>query len=305
MSRRRRNRNDLVEIFGYSPDDLTPSVRSLWDLGACPFVNKACSKTNHDKSVTYGTCSVTTTSGDCVVCPNRMYEKNYRVLRRVAASVFDPSIPFLLFEEYIPRRNQPGPFIVALGQNSGREVKLGQKLSMDWVLAKVENSNLVEYVGVEVQSIDITNNYRDAWYAYRTLQPNSTRAIPESEHGMNWANVHKRLIPQIIRKGRIYSSSELVRHGIHFIVPDVVYVKFEDIIGSDIPLADCSAKNTITIHTYGLSAAPAPGMQRELIEKRSISVLLDEFATRFISGANLPSGTDLDAAVRSVLGVSA
>ena len=49
---------------------------------------------------------------------------------------------------------RPNKDIVALGQTSGKEVKLGTSLSMDWVLAKVAKGELVEYVGIEVQSIE-------------------------------------------------------------------------------------------------------------------------------------------------------
>ena len=293
---------DLVEIFGYAPDDLTPHVRSLWNLGACPFVNRSCSKTNHDTSIVYGTCSVTTTFGDCIICPNRIYANNYATLRAVSADAFGEEIEFLLFNKYIERRDEKGKFVVALGQNSGKEVKIGRSLSMDWILAKLENSVLTEYIGIEVQSIDITNNYRDCWYAYKNITP-ETKSIPASEHGMNWANVHKRLIPQIIRKGVVYSSSKLVKSGLYFILPDVVYRKFEDIIGADIPLVHDKGANILTIHTYALSEpVPAHGSQRTLIPVRKLRVSLDEFAHRFISGPNLPTGTQLDEAVKHILG---
>lgn len=295
-------KKDLVEVFGYAPDDLTPSVRSLWNLGACPFINRSCSKANHDTTVVYGTCSVTSTFGDCVICPNRLYEDNYATLRSASADAFGDDIELLMFDEYIKRRNERGTFVVALGQNSGKEVKIGRSLSMDWVLAKLENSVLIQYIGIEVQSIDITNNYRDCWYAYKNLTP-STRTIPASEHGMNWANVHKRLIPQIIRKGVVYSSSEFVRSGLYFILPDVVYRKFEDIIGADIPLVEDKGPSILTIHTYGLSEPVSEhGSQRTLVPVRQLRVSLDEFAQRFISGPNLPTGRQLDEAVKRVLG---
>lgn len=299
----RPSNKDLVEVFGYAPDDLTPSVRSLWKLGACPFINKACIKTNHDSSVVYGTCSVTTTFGDCIICPNRLYERDYATLRAVSKDAFGTNVKFVLFDEYIRRRSESGTFVVALGQNSGKEVKIGRSLSMDWVLAKIQNNQLIEYVGIEVQSIDITNNYRDAWYAYKNLT-HSTKTIPSSEHGMNWANVHKRLIPQIIRKGVVYSNSKLVKAGLYFVLPDIVYRKFEDIIGEDIPLVGDKGANILTIHTYELSPRVAHGKQRTLIAKRKLRVSLDEFSQRFISGPNLPSGEELDEAVKRVLGCS-
>jgi len=298
-----RPKNDIIEIFGYAPDDLTKEARSLWNLGACPFVNKACSKSNSEQTVVYGTCSVTTTFGDCIICPNRIYEKNYQSLKKVSEDAFGDDIDFLTYEEFIPRRSSVDECVVALGQNSGKEVKLGNKLSMDWVLAKVKNGELVEYAGIEVQSIDITNNYRDNWYAYKNLNEN-TSIIPRSKHGLNWANVHKRLIPQLIRKGLIYAKSDLVSHGLYFVLPDIVYRKFEDVIGKDIPLVNRKASDVLTVHTYSLSDNVEHGQQRHLVVEREIRFELEEFSKRFISGVNLPTGEELDNAVRKVLGIA-
>ncbi len=175
---------------------------------------------------------------------------------------------------------------------------------MDWVLAKVEGGHLGAYVGVEVQSIDITGNYRDNWYGYKNLTE-SSGLIPKSDHGMNWANVHKRLIPQLIRKGLIYAGSNLVGSGLYFVLPEIVYRKFEDVIGSDIPLVDSGGPDVLTVHTYGLSDPVAYGEQRHLVLHREIRFRLEEFSQRFIAGANLPSGGDLDNAVRRGLGLAA
>ncbi len=222
--------------------------------------------------------------------------------KRVAYNVFGNDFEFLTYQEYISRRNDIIECIVALGQTSGKEVKLGTSLSMDWVLAKVHRGNLIEYVGIEVQSIDITGNYRDNWYAYKNLNSPDT-IIPKSGHGMNWANVHKRLIPQLIRKGLIYSRSNLVASGLYFVLPDIVYQKFEEVIGSDIPLVDKCAPDILTVHTYSLSSPVEHGQQRHLILEREIKFELEEFSGRFIAGANLPSGEDLDNSVRRVLGL--
>lgn len=296
-----RPKKDLVEIFGYSPVDTSNQCQSLWKLGACPFVNKKCSKTNHDTTITYGTCSVVSPYGDCIICPKRLYANNYFVLREVARDTFGDDYEFLTFEEYIPKRTSNKIFIVALGQNSGREVQVGQQLSMDWVLAKIGQGKLLEYTGIEVQSIDITGNYRDCWYAYKNLKPDSI--IPSSNHGMNWANVHKRLIPQLIRKGLVYSRSKLVKSGLYFILPEIVYRKFEDIIGADIPKKRGKGSDIITVHTYSLSDEVPMGEQRDLVIERRIRFSLNEFSKRFINGPSLPKGEDLDDAIRKVLGL--
>ncbi len=297
-----RPNKDIVEVFGYAPDDLSKTCRSLWKLAACPFVDKACTKSNHDKTVIYGTCSVTSPYGDCVICPNRLYERKYASLKKVADDAFGAGIEFLTYEDFIPRRNEVSDCIVALGQTSGKEVKLGTSFSMDWVLARIKDGELIGYAGIEVQSIDITGNYRDNWYAYKNLKDDST-VIPKSGHGMNWANVHKRLIPQLIRKGLIYSRSDLVSSGLYFILPDIVYKKFEGVIGSDIPLVTKKASDVFTVHTYSLSPPVEHGQQRHILLERELRFELKEFSNRFVSGANLPSGYELDNAVRRVLGL--
>ena len=205
-----RKRRDLVEVFGYAPDDLTDTARRLWQVGGCPYMNKPCTKHNHDQSIIYGTCTVTSPYGDLPICPSRLYEKNYETLRVISKDAFGEKTPFYLYDQFIENRDTFKTGVVALGTNSGKEVKVKKVMSMDWVLAKIEGSKLVEYVGVEVQSIDITGNYRDAWYAYKNLGENIGRnSIPTSNHGLNWANVHKRLIPQLIRKSVVYSESKL------------------------------------------------------------------------------------------------
>ncbi len=247
---------------------------------------------------------MTSPHGDIIICPNRFYENNYESIRRVSTDVFGNKLKLYFFDEYIKYRNQVTDCIVALGKNSGKEVQLGNSLSMDWVLARIANNNLEEYVGIEVQSIDITGNYRDAWHAYNNLPqtPSSLSKIPSSNHGLNWANVHKRLIPQLIRKGIVYSRSALVKKGLYFIVPDIVYRKFEDIIG-DIPKLNKPKNNTITVFTYQLGKKAKHGQQRKIKPVRTIRFFTTDFANSFIQGTNLPSGDTLDNAVSRVLGI--
>ncbi len=296
-------KKDLVEIFGHAPDDLSLSARSLWNLGACPFLKKSCIKINHDQSIVYGTCSVTSPHGDVIICPNRFYADNYAVLRRAAEDAFG-SIPFLLFREYIEQRGKIKECVVALGKNSGKEIQAGRSLSIDWILARIDGGQLAEYIGLEIQSIDITGNYRDAWHGYKNLPitKKNPEELPSSNHGLNWANVHKRLIPQLIRKGIICSRSNLVKKGLYFILPEVVFRKFEDVVGADIPHATKAASDTLTIFTYQLGAAEQAGYHRKLLPDRMLRFTLNDFSTRFISGPNLPSGAELDAAVKRVLG---
>jgi hypothetical protein len=197
-------------------------------------------------------------------------------------------------------KETPNEFVVALGQNSGKEVQVGSdknKLSMDWVLVRIVDNEPVEIAGIEVQSIDITNNYRVTWDAYKQLRINENIQIPTSKHGMNWANVHKRLIPQIIRKGQIYSDSKLASKGMYFVVPDTVYQRFEEIIGST-PFLPKPSKGVLSVFAYSLSKPVETGSIREIERTRIVRVSLEEFALNFITGGKI-SGASLDDAIRN------
>ena len=292
---------NLVELFGHSPEDISSKTRKLWNLGACPFTFQPCIKHNHDQTIVYGTCSVTSPFGDVVICPNRLYANNYESIKKVAKDAFG-EIQYFFYDEFIKSNSDNIECAVALGANSGKEVKIGRSLSMDWVLARIKNNKLIEYVGIEVQSIDITGNYRDAWHAYKNYSSNSN-SIPSSEHGLNWANVHKRLIPQIIRKGVVYSKSKYCKKGLYFVLPDIVYRKFEDVVGNDLQNISTPNSETLTVFTYKLTEKKVNGI-RNLALDRTIRFSLDEFANRFISGPNLPPATELDNTIKSILGVS-
>jgi len=293
----KKSSRSLVEIFGHAPEDITPVARKYWSLKACPFIGKACTKFDHTNTICYGTCSVSNAGQEVVICPNRLYANNYETIRAVSQDAFG-NLPFMLFDEYVKHESTVQDCVVALGQNSGKEVKLS-KMSMDWVLARITKGALVGYVGIEVQSIDITGNYRDAWYAARDKK----KTIPASRHGLNWANVHKRLMPQIIRKGLVYSRSELVKKGMYFIVPEAVYQRFEEIIGADIPLVKNAGKGVVTVLTYELGKSMPHGKMRDLEQRRVIRFRLEDFSARFISGPNLPAGNELDTKIKEILGL--
>jgi len=296
-------RRSLTEIFGHAPADPSPDARMLWDTGMCPFTSTTCGKINHNSGIVYGTCSAAAGNNTVIICPNRLYANKYNCIREVAKEAFGDR-RMVMFNEYWETRNQMGSeeLVVALGQNSGREVRLKTSLSMDWVLALVKDRKLVEYVGIEVQSIDITGNYRDNWHYFKHQQYLQGTRQPPSENGYNWANVHKRLIPQLIRKGLIYASSDLVNHGLFFILPEIVYQRFEGIVGQ-IEANESPTKEVMTIHTYELSDPVPHGHIRDLRRVRTVKFFAKDFAAAFIAGVSLPGGGQLDQSVRALLNV--
>lgn len=297
-----RHKQDICEIFGFAPEDMSKQCNEYWSRHLCPFVGTKCSKYNHDKSITYGVCSVISSNEEIIICPKRFYANNYQVLREVSQDAFG-YIPLYLVHEAKNLelvKEVPSDFILAFGQNSGKEIQVGSmqnKLSMDWVLVRVIDGEAVELAGVEVQSIDITNNYRETWESYRMIHNGHNAVVSPSKHGMNWANVHKRLIPQIIRKGQIYMDSELATKGLYFIVPDSVYTRFESVVANTNQL-EVTDSGCLSVFTYSLADPVDIGSIRSIKRKRTLRVSLKEFALNFIAGGQIP-GSALDEVIRT------
>jgi len=114
--------------------------------------------------------------------------------------------------------------IAVFGQGWGGELRLPQREGtgsyfVDWVLARIDgNGDLVEFTAIEVQTIDTTGNYRTA----RDELLNNREIVADTV-GLNWENVSKRIIPQIIYKGQVLQREELCRTGLYFVCPQPIY----------------------------------------------------------------------------------
>lgn len=318
------DKRDIVEFFGYAPSDLSIQALNAWSNKVCPFLQQSCSKFNHDKSEVYGVCSVTNgvnknIGSEVIICPKRLYAESFKSLHDVANlawpnEVFDFVVGGPNITSLLDIASHYESVVVAFGQGSGNEVSVSSangRLSMDWVLQKYKKNpsgNLVpvSFVGVEVQSIDITGNYRDTWAAYEKMKMKlEVGQIPNSGHGLNWANVHKRLIPQIIRKGNVYSEANNCT-GFFFVLPDAVYIKFEEILGiSDgkrmLSEQHAPSKSNLTIVTYNLGARVPEGHNRVLEKCRVINYRLVDVIEAFSSNQYSDSAIELDGKMLSYI----
>ena len=290
----RSSGNDLCEIFGFAPDDTSAPARKQWKSQQCPFVEGICIKHSHPQSdgkmIVYGSCSVTnrTRSGleEVIICPQRLYADNYRTLHSCIKDAIGKDVAIFSAAEYPKLKKSktklPKEHFVLFGHNCGKEVSLSNPgiidLSLDWVMAHIDDGELKNIIPCEVQSIDTTGNYRDAWNAYST----ELEEIPDSAHGMNWANVWKRLIPQLMLKGSIASTSILCNFGIYFIVPDRVYKQFEKLVGT-VSAEPKAGPGVMTVMTYSIGPEVPTGKIRPLVNIRTIRMLATEFAKAFAS----------------------
>lgn len=302
---------DFAEIFGYSPDDTSTPARRQWKSQDCPFVQSTCIKRiNLPGSgwVVSGACSVANRTknadtDEVIICPQRLYAEDYASLKTCARDAVQSTAPIFLADDFSKLKrtsNLPEDYIVLLEKESGGETTLrntAAQLSIDWIIAYVVSGRLDTVVPCEVRSIDTTGSYRETWQAYSKEQP----LIPNSSHGMNWANLWKRLIPQLMLKGAVASTSSLCKQGLYFVLPDRVYIQFEKLVG-EVPQVSKPGPGVLTVMTYALGSAVSAGNIRPLSQRRVIRIRITDFAESFASGRELfPLGAELDHKVDSVL----
>lgn len=299
---------DIVELFGYAPDDTSDAALNAWGKNLCPFLGEVCSKTNHDQSVIYGTCSVSNgiqklPGSEIIICPKRIYADTHKIFHSVIKAAWPQQQKNLIvggslaeLQEKALHASNP---VIAFGQNSGKEIQIQSNgtLSMDWILQSYEivdgKLQPVDFVGIEIQSIDITGNYRDNWSAYNQIrQGQPVDEIPNSGHGLNWANVHKRLIPQIIRKGNVYEKTERCI-GFFFILPEPVYQKFEEVIG-ELETFQAPNKENLSVITLNLGSELPSGNIRELEIIRQVNYSLGDIAAAFIGNVSKDAPNQLE-----------
>lgn len=285
----------IVEFFGYEP--LQPQGRLLAAKRECPFTNGNCIKPNH------GACSVKLVStGPIICCPNRLYADGYRALSEVGHEVFGVDTELITASEARLRKERgtlTGNQAVMFGKRWGGELPLprppradGGKAGsyyVDWIVAKIDaNGELLEFTALEVQTIDTTGNYSDQAEAYFDGKPfPGMGGRGYSDSSMNWENVNKRILPQLIYKGHVLRREAKCSKGLFFICPHSVYAKIMDRLGNHLH-AYPVGNGTITFRSYELGEIDVATNQRPLVFDSQFTTTIDQVATAFTSPMNLP-----------------
>ena len=143
------------------------------DEFACPYTSSRCIKAAGARPMPV--CSIWRGGRKVIICPNRLQERN------LVDDVLDHCWP-----DGISRDVAIAP-----------EVQLAGFGNVDFVVAHIANGQVKHFVSVEAQTVDITGSYRPAYIALvenRLLERSPT-------FGLNWDNVYKRYMTQVIRKG--------------------------------------------------------------------------------------------------------
>lgn len=218
----------IWEFFGYRADDHSAAAIAAATSKQCPYLSDVCEKRLSDGAIA-GVCTIKPVTSDPVMCcPVRLYADKYRALYDVAKIAFDEDYELITGGKASARAREINqPVVAVFGKRWGGELRLPQKdgagsYFVDWVLALLHSSGkLKEFVAVEVQTIDTTGNYRNGREALLTPE----RTNPATSAGLNWENVNKRILPQLIYKGQVLQREALCRKGLFFVCPHPVYTR--------------------------------------------------------------------------------
>lgn len=109
-----------------------------------------------------------------------------------------------------------------------------------------------------------------------------------SEAGFNWANVSKRILPQLIYKGYVLRRKLRCGKGLFFICPTAVLNKVRARLGTKM-LEYPVAAGTITFQAYDLGPDMGPGTRRALVKGETFTTTVEQVAYAFVSQVNLPA----------------
>lgn len=217
----------ISEFFGYRAEDKSEQAETTAAMQLCPFIGSQCTKVLSRDRLISGVCSVrqkSEGSPEVICCPNRIYAEDYKMLYLIAKQAFGKEYELYSGRAAVDKAKAEGGAIAVYGHGWGGELRLPQKIGkgpyfVDWILACLDgDGELVEFTAIEVQTIDTTGNYRKAREALL-----NGRNIVADTVGLNWENVFKRIIPQLIYKGQVFQKESLCKKGLYFVSPKAVY----------------------------------------------------------------------------------
>lgn len=298
----------ISEFFGYrSEDNSDAALRAAADK-KCPFLGAACTKLLGRERTISGVCSIrqkTPGSPSVICCPNRIYADSYKMLKTIAEKAFGGNLRLYSGRTAVEQAKKEGGAIAVFGHGWGGELRLPQRQGtgsyfVDWVLARLDgNGELIEFTAIEVQTIDTTGKYSDAQKALK-----KNRTIVCDTVGLNWENVSKRILPQLIYKGQVLQREELCRTGLYFVCPTPVYKRVLNRLGGKdkIPtFPNQPAAIHFVAYDYAKTSGDLPFgeiIPLDVIEEHCTTVYKVQEA---FSAVNLPEGNVYGTAIRKSL----
>lgn len=252
-----------------------------------------------------GTCAVKPPKSDeVVVCPDRLYAEDFKILREVVVEAFGPSMKLIGSLEIGSTQGEKNR-IVAFGKRWGKELRVPKSgenangYAADWILARISESGKVEeFVPVEVQTMDTTGSYQREWYRMNKLE--LPIGCEPTDPSINWENVNKRIIPQLLTKGNVFGRESTCRKGLFFICPAPVYKKLIERLGAKLSSWPMQT-GALTFRWYDLAPTSVPGEIRSLRCQGQFTTSIENLKEAFNSTLNLPTMGVMSATIQKAV----
>lgn len=182
--------NKLLELYGVSTEAVESNWEDITQRQVCPYLNRLCTKVRKSTpDVTIGTCSVLYSRDKkrVMICPNRLLERR---------QIFLDSLHLLTLHE-------PGNELHVISEVA---VPGG---SVDYFLVSVRNQRVIDFVGIELQTLDTTGT---VWPARQRFLQSYAIAVESRDtdsvksFGMNWKMTAKTILMQLNHKIRTFEN---------------------------------------------------------------------------------------------------
>ncbi len=297
----------IADFFGYRSSDASEKSLEAAAKNLCPFIHDTCTKTLGRDGSYSGACAVKQVSSEqrVICCPIRLYANDYEILRIVSRKTFGVELGLYSGRAAVERARAEGGAVAVFGHRWGGELRLPKRNGVgnyfaDWVLARLDgDGELTEFTSIEVQTIDTTGNYR----ASRSGLLDGRKEV-KSSVGLNWENVSKRIIPQLVYKGQVLQREPLCRSGLWFVTPESVYQRIIERLGGTENMAFGYAPQPGALHflryDYDRSARLVDGVPTPLVEVGDECTTVEQVQAAF-SRVRLPEPGVYGAALREAL----
>ena len=118
---------------------------------------------------------------------------------------------------------------------------------------------------------------------------------------LNWENVSKRILPQIIYKGHVLRRERLCKSGLFFVCPTRVYDRIQERLGGNLLPYNNLQPGSLTLMWYDVGEPIADGLSRPLALQGRFTTTVDQVALAFTSPSNLPAENVYETAIRAEL----
>ena len=238
----------VAELYGVST-----TAKADWPeivaAQACPFLQRKCLKNRKSQpKITIGTCTITAGQhgAKVVICPFRLLERR---------QIFTDCVHLLTLHQpgnelhIVPELNVPGG-------------------SIDYCLASVRNGKVVDFVGIELQTLDTTGTVwpeRQRFLHQHQIRVKVGDRSSRKPFGLNWKMTAKTILVQLHHKVQTFQH---VNKHLVLVAQNHLFGYMKKEFRFD-HLEQARLGDPMHFHSYSLSDRRGGGIQLQLVERLS------------------------------------